>query len=214
MKHLSLNTKLQFPSFDITLNVCKNNCEYGLKSRLCYALNNPRIMVYNMKKLQNNEKLLNSKSFVSVIKKEILLSNFRKIRLFSYGDIYKIDHLEKIIELSKQLPQIKFWLSTLNDNILFQHYKDRINDLPNLNILLSNVIPNSDYPKFLIDWCNNHNICMSKTTNKKSLSNCHASMDKSNCGLCENCFNGMNIIYYLHGKHALTRLKKYEGLEK
>lgn len=214
MKHLSLNSKLLFPSFDITLKSCKNNCEYGSKTRLCYALNNPRTMIYNIKKLQNNENLLNSKHFVSVIKKEILLSNYRKIRLFSSGDLYKLDHLEKINQLALELPEIRFWLSTKNDNILFQYYKNKKNELKNLNIILSNLIPNSEYPEFLKTWCIDHNINMSKTTIEKTLSNCHASLDKTSCGLCENCFNGMDIVYFLHGKFAIQRLKKYEDNKK
>jgi len=211
MKYLSLNSKLKFPSFDITLNECKNNCEYGSKSRLCYALNNPRTMVYNINKLRNNEKLLNSSLFVKIMVKEILLSNFRKIRIFSSGDLYSIDQLEKIINVCEQLPFIKFWLSTKNHYILSQYFKDKKNTLKNLNIILSNQIPNSEFPEFLLNWCKEKNIFMSKTTNKKSLSNCHASVNKTSCQNCENCFNGIDIVYFLHGKYAKDRLKKYEA---
>lgn len=210
MKHLSLNNKLKFPSFDITLNSCMDNCEYGKKSRLCYALNNPRIMLYNKKKMENNEKLLNSKNFVNVLKKEILSSNYRKIRFFSSGDLYHIEQLEKIEKLCVELPFIKFWLSTHSDFILFKYYENKT-PVNNLNVVLSNQIPNTEAPTFLKSWCNKRLISISNTTNNRKLSNCHASINHESCGLCERCFNHENITYFLHGKFAKKRLEKYEG---
>lgn len=209
-KYISRNSKLLFPSFDITLKQCVDLCEYGSKSRLCYALNNPRTMIFNKKKLEQNEKLLNSNKFISELRKEILLSNTRKFRFFASGDIYKIEHIDKIHKLSESLPNIKFWLSTHADFILFEYYK--FSKPPeNLNIILSNKIPNSQAPKFLVDWLHSKNMNISTTTNEKSLSNCHASTNRTSCDLCENCFNQMDIVYYLHGTHAKKRLEKYEN---
>ena len=213
LKHLSRNSKLLFPSFDITLKNCLDTCDYG-KSNLCYAKNNPRIMIFQKPKLTANEKLLNSKSFVSTIKKEIMLSNTRKVRFFSSGDLYKIDHLEKIEKLCLSLPNIIFWLSTHNEKILFEYYtQQNRKPLKNLNVILSHKIPNEKPEKFLLKYWNDQNIQMSYTTNEKSLSNCHSSINKTSCDLCEKCFTGENIIYYLHGTYAEMRLKKYEDLK-
>ena len=75
--HISRNSKLLYPSFDIPIKECSKTCDYS-KSNLCYAKNNPRYMVFLSPKLRNNEKLLNSKRFVGVLKREILLSNQKR----------------------------------------------------------------------------------------------------------------------------------------
>jgi len=209
LKYLSRNSKLLYPSFDITLNECQKSCNYFV-SKLCYAKNNPRIMIYNKPKNLRNEALLNSKSFVSTIKKEILLSNSRKIRFFSAGDIYKISHLEKIERLCLALPNIQFWLSTHNEFLLSEFYKQDKKPVKNLNIILSNSEPNTEWELFLKKYWNKKRIATSSTTNEKSLSNCHSSVEKSSCDLCEKCFTGENITYFIHGKYADMRLKRYE----
>ncbi|QDI74117.1 hypothetical protein [Nitrosopumilus spindle-shaped virus] len=210
LKYLSRNSKLLFPSFDITLKNCVDICDYG-SSNLCYAKNNPRIMIFNKPKLERNEKLLNSKNFVNEIKTEINLSNSRKVRFFSSGDIYKIDHLEKIEKLCEQLPKIIFWLSTHNEKILYDYYtRQNKKPIKNLNVILSHKIPNEKPPKFYLDYWNKQGINISYTTNEKSLSNCHSSINRTSCDLCEKCFDGENIVYYLHGTYAEKRLKKYE----
>lgn len=214
LKYLSRNSKLLFPSFDITLKNCLDTCDYG-SSNLCYAKNNPRIMIFQKPKLTRNEKLLNSKSFVSTIKTEIKLSNSRKVRFFSSGDMYKIDHLEKIEKLCEQLPEIKFWLSTHNEKILYEFYTmQNKKPIKNLNVILSHKIPNQKPPKAYLDYWNKQNIQVSYTTNEKSLSNYHSAINRTSCDLCEKCFEGENIIYYLHGTYAEKRLKKYEDSKK
>jgi len=209
-KHISRNSKLLYPSFDIPIRECRKTCEYD-KSNLCYAKNNPRYMVFLNPKLQNNEKLLNSKRFVNVLKREILLSNTRKFRFFSCGDLYKIDHLEKIEQIAQELPFIQFWLSTHLDSILFQKY-EKSRPPNNLNIILSNKIPNTEAPLFLKKWLNQRGMAISNTTNDIKKSNCHSSYDKTSCGLCDKCFTGENITYFIHGKHAAKRLEKYQAI--
>ena len=214
LKHLSRNSKLLFPSFDITLKNCVDSCDYG-KFNLCYAKNNPRIMIFQKPKYTQNEKLLNSKSFVKTLKREIQLSNTRKVRFFSSGDIYKIEHLEKIEKLCQELPNIIFWLSTHNEKILYDYYTNEDKKpIKNLNVILSHKMINQKPPKFLMEYWNKQGIFMSFTTNEKSLSNCHSSVNKTSCDLCEKCFMGENIIYYLHGSYTEKRLIKYEDSKK
>jgi hypothetical protein len=169
-------------------------------------------MVFLSPKLRLNEKLLNSKRFVSVLKREILLSNTRKFRFFSCGDMYKMDHLDKIIKLCESLPFIQFWLSTHSDYLLFEKYENSKPPI-NLNIILSNKIPNQEAPLFLVKWLNSRNMAISTTTNDIKKSNCHSSYDKTSCGLCDKCFTGENIVYFLHGKHAAKRLEKYQAIQ-
>lgn len=209
--HISRNEKLLYPSFDIPITNCRKTCEYAI-SNLCYAKNNPRYMIFNDKKLRLNEKLLNSKRLVSVIKREILLTNTRKFRWFSCGDMYKMDHLDKIEQIALDMPFISFWLSTHTDHLLFEKYA---NSKPpnNLNIILSNKIPNTDPPKFLVKWLNSKGMAISSTTNDVKKSNCHTSYDKTSCDLCEKCFTGENIVYYIHGKYAEKRLEKYQNIQ-
>jgi len=210
LKYLSKNKKIQVPDFSITLKNCKSDCNY-YKSNLCYAKNNPNITVWNNPKYVKNEKLLNSKSFVNVIYREILLTNSRKIRFFTNGDIYKISHLEKIEKICEKLPNIEFWLSTHNEQILNEYYtKQNKTPIKNLNVILSYSNINEKPPKFIIDYWNKQNIFMSWTTNELSLSNCHASINKGSCDLCDHCFNSKNIVYLIHGKHSEKRLKKWE----
>ncbi len=209
--YISRNSKLLYPSFDIPISICSKTCDYA-SSNLCYAKNNPRYMVFNAKKLKLNEKLLNSKRFVGIMYKEIRLTNTIKFRWFSCGDMYKIDHLEKIIKIAELLPKVSFWLSTHSDYLLFEYFKDS-KPPKNLNIILSNKIPNSNPPEFLTNWLNSHNMAISSTTNDPNLSNCHSSKDKTSCDLCEKCFTGENIVYFLHGKHAKKRLEKYQAIQ-
>ena len=215
LKYLSTNKKIQVPDFSITLRECKKSCNY-YDSNLCYAKNNPNITIWNNPKYVKNEKLLNSKSFVNVIYRELLLSNSRKARFFTNGDMYKISHLEKIEKLCEKLPNIQFWLSTHNEQILYNYYtKENKKPIKNLNVILSYKEINEKPPKLLIQYWNKQGIYISYTTNEISLSNCPASINRGSCDLCSKCYDKKeNITYLIHGKHSEKRLKKYEDSKK
>ena len=58
-------------------------------------------------------------------------------RWFDSGDLQSVDHLQKIVEIAKRLPQVQFWLPTQERNIITKFLKT--DTIPsNLIIKISN----------------------------------------------------------------------------
>jgi hypothetical protein len=208
-KHLSVNSKLNYPDFSINLDSCSKHCDL-YNSSICYAKNSVQLKLNKVlkQKLKDNIALLNSGN-LKPLELEILASKSRLIRLFSFGDTRNINDLRLILKLCKKLEPkgIKFWLSTRNDIALLQIDKSEIPN--NVNILFSMPLDFKPHD-FIITELRNKNIGFTEIVNRKEKSNCNASINSNSCGLCEKCFTDKNIRYYAHGKYAQKRLKKWK----
>ncbi len=127
-------------------------------------------------------------------------------RWFDSGDLQSVEHLQKIVEIAKRLPQVKFWLPTQERGFITKFLKT--NTIPsNLIIRISNQFINSSEPKtkllsttssvltkpFFVKAKENKSVvrCMSKALPKE-----HPAYGK--CGTCRACWNkDVKHIYYL-----------------
>lgn len=211
MNHLSKPSSLNCLSFDLPLSQCSDSCSYG-KNDLCYALpkNNIHETYPNrINKLKENLKFLNSDNFVNEFSIELKINCISHLRFFSSGDIANIDQFLKIIHVCEISPSIKFWLPTHRQDILIEYF-DKLGLVKpkNVNILYSLPMINYDIPKFIIQWAKKHKIGLSNVSTDIKKVNCQKSVTHGNCGLCFDCFSKKKIVYFLHGKRALSIFKK------
>lgn len=196
---LSQTSKMPCPSFSVPLTTCQDSCVLGQTKR-CYATTNIREYYKPRKeKLQRNLELLNSDSFVSVMTFELKNLTISHFRFFDTGDISDIGHLEKIVNLCNNLPNIKFWLPTHRDDIVFKYLDSNVKP-DNLIIRISMIYPDIVVPQGYIDILKKYDLSYSVISTDNKNVNCHASMDGTNCGLCRNCWSNKNIVYKAHGR--------------
>ena len=193
------------PSYDMDLKTCQDSCNYG-KSLIGYCQNN---MQY-----KRNTKLIKTKSFVDELNKEIKRINCHKIRFFgTSGDLTDLNDLLKICYLAELNPNNKFWLPTHRMDIPIKYIDLGFKIPNNITIRISNPLINLPMPQSIIDICLKYGFTYSRTSLNKSLVNCKSSMNKKSCldNNCSKCFDKdtKEIVYFLHGKLAKPRLKKW-----
>lgn len=202
MNHLSLPSSLNCKSFDLPLSQCVESCFYGKKD-LCYSLPKNNIHeIYNKRKqkLTNNLDFLNSDDFVNDFTIELKINCISYFRFFSSGDIANIEQFIKIMKVIEKSKNIKFWLPTHNQNILYEYFDImKLKKPKNVNILLSLPIIDFKTPEFMKIWAKKHRIGLSNVTDDLKKSNCIKSITHSKCGNCFKCFKSKKIVYLLHG---------------
>jgi hypothetical protein len=210
--HLSKPDKLSCFSFDLPLSVCKSQCDY-YKNKICYVQNNKLHESYpNRKKiLKRNLKLAKSDQFVKVLTGQIRNKKQRLFRFFSSGDFIDLDHMKKVVQICRNLPDIKFWITTKNDYVLTQYFQENNLTVPkNCIIKLSSPVALMDMPKFTKDFCKKYNISYSLTTLNNDLVTCKSSLgfNESKCGNCELCFDNNFIpVYKIHNNTSVKNAK-------
>ena len=153
-----------------------------LYERLDHVLNNP-LWKYAM---------------VYLIKNESRLDFFR---WHDAGDIQNYKHLENIIWIANQLPNINFWLPSREQSRI-QKYIESGNEIPaNLNIRMSAYMVDAKPPKFRISGFTTSTVVKDKTPDYKTWL-CPATV-KDNpkyCGNCTACWNSKipNVSYNFH----------------
>jgi hypothetical protein len=210
---LSHSSKMgNIPSFDVSLSTCQDSCNYGNKTNLCYMKNN---MQYKMnkkykEKIKRNTRLINTKSFYKVLDSQIKESNCLKFRYFVSGDINTINQLSKIVYVAELNPNVLFWMPTHRFDLV-KKYLDIGCKLPkNLNVRISNPLPNSKTPEFLIKLYKKYGLNYSESSLNKSRVNCKSSYNNKTCleNNCDKCFSNEPVTYQLHGKFTKMRLKR------
>ena len=217
--YLSQPSKMECKTFDLDIDQsgCASRCQYG-KNNMCYVQNNHyrENSPSRKAKKERNWKLANSKSFVAILTAQIRLTKQRLFRFFQSGDFFNLEFFKKVIRVCANLPKVDFWLPTSRDDILNQFLAEGGIIPENTTIRLSNPIPNGPFNEGIIQFYSKwKQITFSETTTDPNLTTCHASLDKSSCGDCEDCFKPSHkkTVYAIHGKMALSNMKKYEGLK-
>lgn len=111
------------------------------------------------------------------------------------GDIQDLDHLDKIVQVARNLPEIKFWLPTREFSTVAA-WKRRNGDLPsNLTIRLSALKINGAPPTTIAKLLG---LVTSGVT--KSGFNCPAPSQGNKCLSCRACWDKTveNVNYKLH----------------
>ena len=196
-----------------------DSCNYSFKNNgtgigYCVNSNDHR---FNSAKRELNQKLINGDEsiFLKSIIKQIKRTHHTNFRINSIGDFEFNDNgikqFKKILTLAKRLPKIDFWITTHNERILQTLYHNSKQELKNVSIQLSHPEPNGIWDEFLKKYWNDKNIACTTTTRFKNKSNCNKSLKLTDgCADCTQCYNvGFNTVFYLHGKYAKSRLRKY-----
>ena len=218
--HLSEPSKMECKTFDLDIEKsgCVDRCQYG-QEKICYVVNNRyrENSPSRKAKKERNWKLANSKSFVRILTNEIRLTKQRIFRFFQSGDFFSLEFLKKVMQVCANLPKVDFWIPTTRDDLLNEFlFKGGI--IPkNTTVRLS--APKADIPfhkgiiEFYSKW---ENITFSETTTNKNLATCKASLEENaSCEECEDCFkpNHKKTVYAIHGKIALSKIKKLQEIE-
>ena len=199
------------PSFDLPLSTCKNRCMYN-NIEICYAMpKNNRHEYYPSRKnkLRRNLKLIRSNKFITKLTKAIIKSKSLYFRFFSSGQLENLDQLIKVLNVCRICKNVKFCLMCNNEIIYTQLIQSKIKIPSNVNLLLSNYIPNEKTPIFIKDYFIKFGIGVTQSTIKKSLTTCNASLKNGlKCNTCTDCYNKKDITFKIHGRFNKKRVLK------
>ena len=111
------------------------------------------------------------------------------------GDIQSLEHLEKIVQVAKNLPSIKFWLPTREYSFVSEYLKKHGSFPDNLNVRLSAYMIDGQPPVALANR-------LGLTTSGVSTSGftCPSSNQGNKCLSCRACWdkNVQNVNYKKH----------------
>ena len=210
----------------ISYSISAKECNTGSKLRLikntvcstCYALKGNYIRFSkniepNMKKRLNSIDNINwVNAMVYIMKHQKAVVNSGLFRWHDSGDIQNQAHLDKIVQIAKATPNIKYWLPTKESNII-QNYKGVIPK--NLIIRLSGSFIDAKPPKYkntsTVVTKENNATCKAYLTDKnyrvhsQQQYNSYTkkqkkSFDFGHCGNCLNCWDDSikNVSYLNH----------------
>jgi hypothetical protein len=196
----SAPSKMPCQGFSIPAKYCKTgqklrNVADTICSK-CYALKGR----YGFPNVQNalERRFANLKNELWVQAMTIAIRGTESSGYFRWhdsGDIQDLDHLDKIVQVARNLPEIKFWLPTREFSTVAA-WKRRNGDLPsNLTIRLSALKINGAPPTTIAKLLG---LVTSGVT--KSGFNCPAPSQGNKCLSCRACWDKTveNVNYKLH----------------
>lgn len=164
----------------IPKSVC-SKC-YALKGRYTF----PKVLDAMYRRLKGLEDPLWVEAMVAFITQ----SKTSYFRWHDSGDVQGIEHLEKIAEIAKRLPGVKFWLPTREKSIV-RAYTAQYGDFPaNLCVRVSAT---------MIDGVAPAGFANTSTVVSKNES-CPSRKQGNFCGACRRCWNRRvkNVSYHTH----------------
>lgn len=196
---LSKPSKMPGPAYSLPAKDCQVGSALakiaGTTCYNCYALKGR----YSFPNVQNAlTKRLNSLTnplWVEAMVTMIRSSKTKYFRWHDSGDIQSIEHLRMIVQVSQQLPKVKFWLPTREYTYVRQYMESNI--VPkNLTIRLSAHVVNKEPPsRFGLPTSTVH-------TSKLQIigEECMAYTRDNKCGTCRSCWNPKvaNVSYPKH----------------
>lgn len=180
------------------------HCKTGAKLRnvkdsicsICYALKG-RYMFKNVQNaLDRRFAKLKHKMWVEAM--TIAISGTESSGFFRWhdsGDIQDVEHLNRIVQVAKNLPQIKFWLPTREYSIVSQWKKENGSFPDNLNVRLSGLKKDGPAPSSIAA-----RLGLTTSGVSKEDFNCPASTQGNKCLSCRACWDNtvQNINYKQH----------------
>lgn len=114
--NLSHPSKMPCPCWSISQKHCITGARQaqqpGTVCSKCYAARGRYLFPHPQRAMERRLKGIDHPRWVEAMVKLITEEANTHFRWFDSGDIQSYGHLVKIIEIAKQLPQIKFWLPT------------------------------------------------------------------------------------------------------
>jgi hypothetical protein len=163
---------------------------------ICYAMKGRYVFDNVLNAMEKRFKSLFNTEWVEAI--VFLIQKKEKSGYFRWhdsGDLQGEWHLNKIVNVAKRLPQIKFWLPTREISTISE-WIAKGNVIPeNLTIRLSAFMLDGQPP---IAAANRLGLCVSGASATDY--NCPASKQDGLCGDCRNCWN-KNVFQVNYKKH-------------
>jgi hypothetical protein len=196
---LSKPSKMPGPAYSLPAKDCKVGSKLaqipGTTCHNCYALkgnyNFSNVKIAMQKRIDS----LNHPQWVEALVTQIASSKTDYFRWHDSGDIQSLEHLRKIVEVCKQLPNVNFWLPTREYSIVEQYRKMEV--IPsNLTIRLSAHKIDSLPPI-------GYGLPTSTVHTKDAIiygEECKAYERDNECGPCRSCWdsNVANVSYKRH----------------
>lgn len=112
------------------------------------------------------------------------------------GDIQDISHFEKICQIARNLPKIKFWLPTREYTVIAEYVKNKKTIPRNLTVRLSAYIVDGPLPSVLAKRLG----VVTSGVTKQDNFNCPASKQNNFCLDCRKCWDKRveTVIYSKH----------------
>jgi hypothetical protein len=107
------------------------------------------------------------------------------------GDIDSLTHLENIVSVAKNLPQIKFWLPTREYAIVGEYVKIHGKFPSNLIVRLSAYMINGVLP---LKLAKQYKVSVSGVSSENY--NCPASSQGNKCLTCRTCWDKKSVVIY------------------
>ena len=117
-------------------------------------------------------------------------------RWFGSGDLQSLEHLEMIVEVCRNLPEIAFWLPTREVPIVHAYQVKHPGPFPiNLNVRISGNMINGSAPR--LPHCTQSVV---STQDRSDALTCQAPANAGHCGECRACWNPSikNVNYHQH----------------
>ena len=127
-----------------------------------------------------------------------LISKRTKIpyfRWFGSGDLQSVRHLEMIVEVCRNLPDISFWLPTREVRFVVDYQKKHGSLPSNLNVRISGAMV--DGPAPTVPGCTSSVV---STSDRSDATNCPARHQNNACGNCRACWKSDVAVVSYH-KH-------------
>jgi hypothetical protein len=111
------------------------------------------------------------------------------------GDIQSVEHLDKIVQVARNLPQIRFWLPTREYAMVSQWLKENGSFPENLTVRLSALMLEGQPPVGIAK-----RLGLTTSGVSKSSFDCPASKQGNKCLSCRACWNKSveNVNYKTH----------------
>lgn len=202
--------KMPCKAYALPTEACQKGWELrhsagDLICKLCYAAGHHYRTGRVNAKMQ--ERLLSLKNEQWVEAMVFLISKIESKDVFRWhdsGDIQGVWHLDKIVRVADGCPRVRFWLPTIEYNMVEQYLIGGGTIPTNLQVRLS--AEEIDKPEPVRRVAKNLN-AYSNVKNKMGISwvtrnidnvTCEATTTRNQCEHCRDCWNVKEVVYYLH----------------
>jgi hypothetical protein len=197
---LSQTSKMPTMSISLPATLCKTGSKLrkveGSVCSKCYACKGAYVWKSTETALKRRYDALGGAQWVDAMvslmnsKKRIVQSGL--FRWHDSGDLQSIEHLEAIVSVVQQTPNIRHWLPT-KEKALISEYLRKNGAFPeNMIVRVSGAMIDGPAPKVSVQT--------STVTSDKNAATCRAFENNGECGECRQCWDKtvQNVVYLAH----------------
>jgi len=194
MAILSNTSKMPGKSFSLPATQCnvggKLAKQAGTVCFKCYALRGNYLWPNVKNAMAKRLEMIQHPNWVDIMVREISRTREKHFRWHDSGDLQSLNHLEKIVEIAKRLPEYKFWLPSKEYSLVKQYD----------GVIPNNLIIRMSSAKIDGKPLNGFELTSTVHTVKAYGVECEAYKRSGKCGDCRMCWdkNIPNISYPYH----------------